>query len=451
MSDNAVPLRIRRFYEAIHFTTCECHDRRNQYPHTDPPCDNVLCNAALAGDLETLGFALAAHPTAIDGRNTAGLTPLALAANAGKTETVEFLLTHGARVDIMPNNSDVTALHRAAKANAYRCVCLLLEHGAVDYTLHQPGSFAAVGLNAEGLATDVKTQTALSRVASARTQIGQNGYGRPIYRAGRRLLEAAQENETPQVRALLAQSTMTKQNGVNYQRSVVDFYDGMPVVDTCDSHACMLACMGLEWGQTALHAAAVNGNVQVAHLLLEHEARIDIRTKHLCGQGRVASQYVVETANSVDFGSCLDTEAMGNILTAGVGESIDAEAQDLGLTQDGTPAAAPIAMQIEERGSLDRDSLPSPPISPPASPSPVTLPSTSPPPSPAASPPPSPSPTKFQPMDPAAAAAAGPESPGTPPRTPPRGSPSPKGSPSPVGNPVQQVQSPPRKFEQPTW
>lgn len=363
---------------------------------------------------------------------------------------------------------------------------MLLEHGAVDYTFQRDApNFATAGQCAETLATDAKTVMVLRRVAIARSMVGHNGYGRPIYRAGRQLLEAALANETEQVAVLLAQATMTKDNGVNYQRAMCDVYDGVPVVEHCDLAACALACVGMEWGQTPLHAAATNGNVQIAQMLLEHEARIDVRTHQLCGHGSVAAQYV-NSQHHGRFGSCLDTEAMGNILTVGVGESIDAEARDLGLVRTSEDHGRQADPGTEMMGSLkapqaecitDRSPDASAAAGGGKSDSPIC---------PAAAPP---SPTGVTPVvaesEPAPTTSAKPPTPAQeepttihacavpPPPVAKEPAPIDKAAPPPAtntptkkhrsssaqaaikaksaGNPTQQVQSPPPKFDRPNW
>ena len=74
---------------------------------------------------------LLAHGAAIDARNSAGRTPLALAAYKGHEEVVRLLLSRGAAVDSRDDKGR-TALHWAAQYGQAAIMKLLLASGAAD-------------------------------------------------------------------------------------------------------------------------------------------------------------------------------------------------------------------------------------------------------------------------------------------------------------------------------
>jgi ankyrin repeat protein len=91
--------------------------------------ENLLHDAVRRGDIETCRT-LIAKGMDVNAKNTAGETPLLLAADCGHIGIAKLLLENGADVKIRGDWNSFTPLHWASGVGSKEMVCLLVAHGA---------------------------------------------------------------------------------------------------------------------------------------------------------------------------------------------------------------------------------------------------------------------------------------------------------------------------------
>jgi len=202
-------------------------------------------------------------------------------------DAVRFLLGHGADVDA-EDNDHFTPLHVISQSGNVKAARLLLEHGArVD-------------------ARDNNDSTPL-HVA---LQCGDAKVARVLLEHGANTHVQNKEDQTPQY-LLLAVLGNTSPSDIDTIRFFLDRGADVDTVD--DNHS------------TLLDRASYDGNVEVAQLLLEHGANVNVRNKG----GQTPLHRVLVELSDVSGSSCFDTIQLLLEHGAGVDALDDAESTPL--------------------------------------------------------------------------------------------------------------------------
>jgi ankyrin repeat protein len=216
-----------------------------------------------------------------------GETALMLAARAGSAASVKLLVAHGADPNLKTRTGD-TALMFAAAERHPDAARALIEAGADVNARAQVGGKAGAGnayasrqmqRRADGTQEDGQPKLLYKGQAIAVAQLPKEGDGEPPRPEGgfTPLLHAAMSGDLDSVKILLASGADINQAAADGMTPLV-----VSIVKFKDAVALHLIEKGAnvnadEAGFTALHCAALTGQIEVAKALLAHGADINAR------------------------------------------------------------------------------------------------------------------------------------------------------------------------------
>jgi ankyrin repeat protein len=216
-----------------------------------------------------------------------GETALMLAARSGGAASVKLLVTHGADPNLKTRNGD-TALMFAAAERHVDTVRVLIEAGADVHARAQVGGKAGAGnayatrqtqRRADGTQEDGQPKLLYKGQAVAVAQLPKEGDGEPPRPEGgfTPLLHAAMSGDLETVKTLLASGADINQAAGDGTTPLI-----VSIVKFNDAVALHLIEKGAnvnadEAGFTALHCAALTGQIAVAKALVARGANVNAR------------------------------------------------------------------------------------------------------------------------------------------------------------------------------
>ena len=269
-SDQKTPQQVASFFTASVL--------RDFVPN--PMGADELFKAIIAGDAEKVKSLIAAHPGALKGKDDSYRTPLLIAAALGKAEIVRLLLAAGADVSVRDKNN-VMALGWAAITDSTETTRALIEAGA-DVNAQDEAGFTPLATAVEHHRTaqvlallEHRPKLELPIKDGNRPLLLAAGYGYAdlveiLLKAGARPTVVGVDGSKALHRAASSGHRIQEQPGFkkgepgDYAAIVKQLLDaGLPVdePETGD-------------GWTALHFAAMSGNVEAARALLGKGAKV---------------------------------------------------------------------------------------------------------------------------------------------------------------------------------
>ena len=261
---------------------------------------NTVSFAAARGDLGELRSLIQANPQSIEERDELGFTPLAWAAKAGQKEAASLLLSLGANpnatnsggrypidwaatsghvplvkllFDKTSNNQSVT-LYFAIQQQQVPVAKFLLEHGA-NPNIHYPACNLGTPLDlAAGQGNVEAARLLLEHGADVNGQA--NGCGRIDYTP---LDSAVGGSSNEMVKLLFADGATVPNKGSGYWSIFHEWALGAGdpnIADLLLSHKADVNARNSD-GQTPLHFAAQQGQLQAVEWLLKHGADVNAR------------------------------------------------------------------------------------------------------------------------------------------------------------------------------
>jgi cytohesin len=221
---------------------------------------------------DTVRFLLE-HGANVHGLDNDHATPLHVASQCGGTKAARLLLEHGADVHALDGNHS-TPLHFASHSGNAKTARLLLEHNADVHALDNDHSTplhfisqhsdagAACILLEHGALVDARDNKGLTPLQVA-LQRGNAKVARILLEHGANIDTRNKEGQTPRNLLLAMWSDIRPDDDIDNIRFFLGRGADVDAID--DNHS------GL------LHVASYWGSVEVARLLLEHGANIDVR------------------------------------------------------------------------------------------------------------------------------------------------------------------------------
>ena len=268
---------------AVGGTLNEVEDLKLFGMNTDNIDNHVIFIAAQNGDVDGLK-ALAKNGADFSITNEEGNTLLMITTQNDNVKAVEYILSQnqdsGFGIDVNAGNKEgTTALMQAVINNNIKCTKLLLSHSGIDANVANDRGATAVTYGIMNERIEILNELRLHGADFNAVTT----YGRTL------LLMAATNNYTQSIKFLLdttdqkqAISCVDERNTKNGSTALMDSSRRR---DTIDAMKILLqeynAAVNLvdNYGESALHYAVVNGNVDGIHLLLAHNAKRNMGNK----------------------------------------------------------------------------------------------------------------------------------------------------------------------------